>query len=159
MTLLRQHISDRWEDEKGDITEADRTTIKENIVPSMTKCTDLAIMKSLDDWVHTIALEDYPHHWPGVLQQIGENIISDNVLVCYSSLCALKALVKKYQSELGRERANLLEITQNAFDILEPLFEKHLEIFDDSSILIWTVLTKIFYFANYVVVFLSNLYF
>lgn len=119
----------------------------------MTQCTDLIILKSLEDCVHTIAYEDYPEEWPEVLQQIGERMIEDNVQVQYSSLWALKAIIKKYQNQLGQERAPLFEITRNAFNIIEPLFEKHLEILDDTSVLILTALTKIFYYANYVVVF------
>jgi len=80
-------------------------------------------------------------------------MIEDNIQVQYSSLCALKAIIKKYQNSLGQERAPLFEITRNAFDIIEPLFEKHLEIFDDTSVLILTAMTKIFFYSNYVVVF------
>lgn len=119
----------------------------------MTRCSDLQIMKTLEECVHLIAVEDYPEQWPGVLVQIGENLTSEEVQVCYSSLCALKAIIKKYQTQIGQYRAPLIDITKSAFEILEGLFLKHLEIFDDSSVLIMTALTKIFYYSNYVVVF------
>lgn len=101
--------------------------------------------------MHVIAIEDYPERWPNVLMQIGENLTSDNTQVCYASLCALKSIIRKYQSKIGKERKPLLEITENAFGILETLFEAHLKSFDEPSVLIMTVLTKIFYFVNYVV--------
>lgn len=156
MTLLRQHIGEKW-DEEGEISEADKQIVRDNIVDSMTKCTDLTIMQNLEDCMHIIALEDYPHNWPNVLVQIGESLTSEDVQTCYASLCALKAIIKKYQSKIGKERKPLLEITEGAFGILEELYEKHIKIFDDSSVLIMTVLTKIFYFANYVVVFFFSL--
>jgi hypothetical protein len=119
----------------------------------MTRCSDIRIVKTLEECVHLIAVEDYPEEWPGVLEQIGENLESEDVQVCYSSLCALKAIIKKYQTKIGKYRAPLIEITKIAFEILERLFQKHLQIFDDSSVLIMTALTKIFLLANYVVVF------
>lgn len=118
----------------------------------MTKCTDLTVIKNLEDCMHIIALEDYPERWPDVLFQIGEYLSSDNNQCCYAALCSLKAIIRKYQSMLGKERKPLFTITENAFGILEDLFEKHLNNFDQSSVLIMNVLTKIFYFANYVVV-------
>ena len=42
----------------------------------MTKCTDLTVMENLEDCMHLIAQEDYPHNWPDVLFQIGENLTS-----------------------------------------------------------------------------------
>jgi hypothetical protein len=84
---------------------------------------------------------------------VGENLTAESPQVWYASLCALKAIIKKYQSKIGKERKPLLEITENAFDILEGQFEKHLTNFDQSSVLIMTVLTKIFYYANYVVLY------
>lgn len=85
MTLLRQHVSERWEDEK-DIPDSDKQIIRDNIVTCMTKCTDLAIIESLEDCMHLIAIEDYPHNWDNVLMQIGENLMSEEVQVCYASL-------------------------------------------------------------------------
>jgi hypothetical protein len=150
VTLLRQNIDDRWEEDKS-ISEGDKEIIRANIVPSMTKCTDLTVIQSLEDCMHVIAVEDYPENWPNVLMQIGENLTSEDAQTCYASLCALKAIVKKYMNSLGRKREPLLEITTNAFELLEGLFSKHLEIFSQSSVLIMTILAKIFYYANYVV--------
>jgi len=152
VTLLRQHIGERWEEE-NEISQNDKQIIRDNIVESMTKCTDLTVMESLEDCMHIIAVEDYPENWPNVLVQVGENLTAESPQVWYASLCALKAIIKKYQSKIGKERKPLLEITENAFDILEGQFEKHLTNFDQSSVLIMTVLTKIFYYANYVVLY------
>lgn len=111
-------------------------------------------MENLEDCMHLIAQEDYPHNWPDVLFQIGENLTSDDDQTCYASLWALRAIIKKYQNKIGEERKPLVDITIAAFDILETLFEKHLQIFNEWSVLIMTVLTKIFYLANYVVLLL-----
>lgn len=78
MTLLRQHVGEKW-DEEGEISEADKQLVRDNIVDSMTKCTDLTIMQNLEDCIHIIALEDYPHNWPNVLLQIGESLTADDV--------------------------------------------------------------------------------
>lgn len=151
VTILRKNICERWEEEN--ISDEDRKILKENIVPAMTQVTDLTIMDSLEECIHHIAYEDYPQEWPGVLEQVGERIVSDDAQVQYSSLLALKAIVRKYQNTLGAERSHLLDITRNCFEILENLFEKHLESFNSTSVLIMTVLTKIFFYSNYVVVF------
>ena len=120
----------------------------------MTNCTDLTVIENLEECMHMIVLEDYPERWPDVLFQIGENLNSDNDQICYASLCALRAIIKKYQNKIGEERLPLVDITTAAFDILEKLFEKHIQIFNEWSVLIMTVLTKIFYLANYVVLLL-----
>jgi len=85
VTLLRQQIEDKWESKDG-ICESDKQIIRENIVDSMTKCTDLTVMENLEDCMHLIAQEDYPHNWPDVLFQIGENLTSDDDQTCYASL-------------------------------------------------------------------------
>lgn len=151
VTLLRKHVDDRWDSRESHISESDRKIVKENLVPSMTKCTNLTVMKNLEDCIYSIAVDDYPGNWDCVLMQIGESMNSDDDQVCYASLCALRAIVSTFKLSLGQERKPLIEITQNAFGMLETLFQKHLEIFSTSSVLIMTVLTKIFFFANYVV--------
>jgi len=120
----------------------------------MTNCVDLTTIKNLEECMYVIALEDYPDRWPNALAQIGESILSEDSQTCYASLCALRAIIKKYQNKLGKERKPLLEISETAFDILESQFEKYLKIFDEPAVLIMTVLTKIFYLSNYVVLFL-----
>ena len=154
VTLLRQYVEERW-DTEGEISQNDKEIIKENIVGSMSACTDLMIIENLEDCMNFIALEDYPERWDGVLEQIGANMVSEDLQVCYAALCSLRAIVKKYYMKIGGERKPLLEITENAFSILEGLFQKHLETFDDTSVIIMTVLTKIFYLANYVVLYYS----
>ena len=149
-TLLRQHMEDRWSQE-NEICQEDRQIIKEHIVPSMTLCTDLTIIQNLEDCMYVIAQEDYPQNWPDVLTQIGEKMQCEDSQVLYPTLCALRAIIRKYQSKLGVERKPLIDFTVYAFEILENQFEKHLQIFNDTSILIMTVLTKIFFLANYVV--------
>ena len=121
----------------------------------MTKCIDLTVMENLEECMHIIVLEDYPENWQNVLFQIGENLNSDDDQVWYASLCSLRAIIKKYQNKIGEERLPLVDITTAAFDILEKLFEKHLKTFNEWSVLIMTVLTKIFYLANYVVLCLN----
>ena len=85
MTLLRQHIKDNWE-EDNIIPYSDKQFIRDNIVESMTKCSDLTIIENLEECMHNIAVEDYPEYWPNVLVQIGENLNSDNSQICYASL-------------------------------------------------------------------------
>ena len=82
--------------------------------------------------------------------QIGQNLESEDPQIWYSSLWSLKAIIKKYQNKAGEERKQLNEITETAFTIMERLFEKYIKIFNEPSVMIMTVLTRIFYLANYV---------
>ena len=142
----------RFNQRLGDLTEH-----MENVIHKMCSSDNLQVISNLEDIVFQIAIHEFPETWTNALEVIGEYLTKDDALALYGALCALRGIVRRFKTTLGLERSHLHVIIKNAFPILEGIYERHIDSNDEQSIILMTVMTKIFYFANYVVPPKSNL--
>ncbi len=145
--ILRQDVDESWEH----LPEPTRDYLRENIVPKLQSSRDLQVASNLEDLVESIARVAFPQAWSDALLQIGEGLAGDEGML-FGSLCALRGIVRVFKTSQGLERVALVEIVSGAFPVMEGLLERLCSSPGDKEVLLLTVMIKIFYLANYVVV-------
>ncbi|XP_063677673.1 importin-7-like [Bolinopsis microptera] len=112
------------------ISDVDKNMIRQNFLECVVKSNDM-IRKQLCVCAQTIAREDYPFNWPGIMDQIVQTLSADSAASAWlASLLVLHQIVKKYEYKKLEDRDGL----NKAMTVVLPvLFERLAQLHTDDS--------------------------
>jgi len=130
------------------IGEADKQQVRDNIISCLCKATDPRIINQYKRCIAKMALFDYPHSWPNLLQEANHFLSQQDEKSVLSGLTALYCLVKKYEFELDEDRQPLNDIVMHSIGLLGDLINQVVNVESEGSLQMLHLICKIFYTAN-----------
>ncbi|GMI22619.1 hypothetical protein TeGR_g13106, partial [Tetraparma gracilis] len=83
-------------EEDGFIPEGDKAVLKDNLVTILTSCSEDAVRKQLGESISSIAAQDYPVKWSGLLPSLVTHFSSPDPATLNNVLYVLASLLKRY---------------------------------------------------------------
>uniref|UniRef100_A0A1D2AD30 Importin N-terminal domain-containing protein n=1 Tax=Auxenochlorella protothecoides TaxID=3075 RepID=A0A1D2AD30_AUXPR len=82
-----------------------------------------AVKRQLRESARTMVYADYPAAWPGLLNSIGEGLVSQDQARLDGALSMLRLIARKYEFKDDVDRLPLVQMVQATFPLLLPIFQ------------------------------------
>jgi len=129
------------------VSDADKNTIRQNIVECFMVQDDKAMRNILGECILGIAQDDFPKVWTSLVPEIQKNMRSGNMLRMYNALVATRKLVKKYQFRRKDQRLPLEVLVRHLFPMVRQLYANIINSNEIIAANMMKVCTKIYWSA------------
>jgi len=102
--------------------EEDKQMVRDNLLEAIVQSPPL-IRSQLCETLKAVIYNDFPHQWPGLMPQIGNNLGTTEPPRLYGALYALRILANKYEFKDEEERQPIQEIVRVTFPHLLNIFQ------------------------------------
>ncbi|CAL1709388.1 unnamed protein product [Somion occarium] len=81
---LKNTVKSRWEDEESAVAEADKVTLRRDLIPAMmtlSGLSDKAVRAQIAETISSIAVTDFPEKWPDLIDNLVASLSESNFSV------------------------------------------------------------------------------
>ncbi|CAD8063756.1 unnamed protein product [Paramecium sonneborni] len=150
-TFLEKHWAEKKEPGHFVVSEEEKSVIRATIIDALARCIQVKKLRSqYEDLIYKLVAIDFPNDWPQLVQQLViklQNFTSYEDL--WSALLTLRRTCEVHQFLLENDRKPLEPLVASTFPILESLFQKFLEGYNEQSGQLVKVILKIFHHATH----------
>ncbi|KAI9001554.1 Cse1-domain-containing protein [Trametes punicea] len=99
---LKNLIKSRWEDDEPPVAQADRTALREALVPAMiqlSNASDKAIRAQIAESISLIAKVDFPENWPDLVDKLVMSLSDSNYEINVGVLETAHSIFRPWRAE------------------------------------------------------------
>ena len=112
------------------VTESDKSVIRKGIFEQCLNQKDAAIRRQLFTTMNFLIKEDFPHHWPNLMECIAKSIQTNNPYNILGGLSVLLSVFKKYHYSSRKREDNPMEkMIMDTFPTLCNIFKITLDLY------------------------------